>query len=371
MTKTALIHFNHSMINGLVGWPDMRTSSWKPNYGDMLVCAAILNQVKLADYERVNFGYKVTTDVSAAIMRGSTYLSSEFDFEAAIKTIDSVDCNIACVGLGAQSPKLDITFLDNNPNAKTFIKKLEEKSKSISVRGNFSAAVVARLGAKNIRVTGCPSAFYFCRQNPVEVQETLKIPFRRLGISIHSGLGNPIYCRDPRLTKLLHGKVIRHAVENSSSVQLFEQGVAEEFLLTDRSEDFSKRKAAAASFLKKVGLDGVYEPERIICYFSSVRSIEDWLGKGRELDAAIGFRFHGNMVALNQGVPCFYYVYDSRLQEFCELYSLPFQLVENDWIDPIKDMLDHDWVQANAAISRCKNELVSFYEENGVPHNIV
>ncbi|MBV6590466.1 hypothetical protein, partial [Acinetobacter baumannii] len=126
MTKTALIHFNHSMINGLVGWPDMRTSSWKPNYGDMLVCAAILNQVKLADYERVNFGYKVTTDVSAAIMRGSTYLSSEFDFEAAIKTIDSVDCTIACVGLGAQSPKLDITFLDNNPNAKTFIKKLEE-----------------------------------------------------------------------------------------------------------------------------------------------------------------------------------------------------------------------------------------------------
>ncbi|MEF9605837.1 hypothetical protein O4J55_27325 [Paracoccus sp. PXZ] len=28
----------------------MRTSSWKPNYGDMLVCAALLRQVELDDY---------------------------------------------------------------------------------------------------------------------------------------------------------------------------------------------------------------------------------------------------------------------------------------------------------------------------------
>ena len=37
-----LIHFNHVDSRNLTMWPDMRTSSWKPNYGDMLVCAAIM-----------------------------------------------------------------------------------------------------------------------------------------------------------------------------------------------------------------------------------------------------------------------------------------------------------------------------------------
>ena len=87
--------------------------------------------------------------------------------------------------------------------------------------------------------------------------------------------------------------------------------------------------------------------------------------KRQELDAIIGFRFHGNMVALLQGKPCFYSVYDSRITEFCDLYRLPYQDVRDGWKDPVQAMMEHDWEAANAAIQNCHNELKAFYEENG------
>lgn len=55
--RTALVHFNHASDGNLTTWPDMRTSSWKPNYGDMLVCAAILREVPLAETVRALSAY--------------------------------------------------------------------------------------------------------------------------------------------------------------------------------------------------------------------------------------------------------------------------------------------------------------------------
>lgn len=102
----------------------------------------------------------------------------------------------------------------------------------------------------------------------------------------------------------------------------------------------------------------------------TVRSVHDWLNRAAELDAMIGLRFHGNMIALTQGVPCFYYVYDSRITEFCHLYRLPFLEVEQPWVNPVTAMLEHDWDDTNRAIQRCYDELVAFYEENGVQHTL-
>ena len=99
---------------------------------------------------------------------------------------------------------------------------------------------------------------------------------------------------------------------------------------------------------------------------ASVKSLEEWLAKARDVDAIFGFRFHGNMACLLQGRPCFYYLYDSRLAEFCELYRLPGQNVREPFQDPVKRMLDHDWSATNELIARCFEETRAFYRENGL-----
>lgn len=199
----ALVHFNHDATDHLTGWSDMRTSAWKPNYGDMLVCSAIVRQLKLHGTQRLGFGETLSQQVDRAMVRGSTYLHADFDFDAANRTLDSIDAPVAIVGLGAQNPTQDVRFLDGHQGARDFIARLSEKGRSISVRGAFTAAVVERLGGKNIRITGCPSLFYRLHCPTISPSPMLERPERSVGLSLHTGLAQNIFCYDPARARTL------------------------------------------------------------------------------------------------------------------------------------------------------------------------
>lgn len=363
--KTALVHFNHSSDTNLTTWPDMRTSTWKPNYGDMLVCAAILRELQLDETVRVGFGGELKQPVDQALIRGSTYLHNKMDFEGVNKTLDSIDAPLAIVGLGAQNPTPDVTFLDENEGAKGFIARLNERSTSISVRGRFTASVVERLGGKNVRVTGCPSLFYGLEVPKVSLPDRLYTEDRAIGISLHSGLMGNMFCVAPKEARRAHVDTILYGMWECGKLSLFEQGVMTEFNVADVQLPMEERLAAAREVLERIGGLDEIKPEDLVRHMVSVKSIEEWLKLASELDTIVGFRFHGNMVALLQGKPCFYYVYDSRITEFCEVYKLPYQDVRDGWVDPVQRILDHDWSAANAAIAACYGELRAFYEENG------
>ena len=117
---SALVHFNHDATDHLTGWSDMRTSAWKPNYGDMLVCSAIVRQLKLHGTHRLGFDETLSQQVDRAMVRGSTYLHADFDFDAANCTLDSIDAPVAIVGLGAQNPTQDVRFVDGHQGARDF-----------------------------------------------------------------------------------------------------------------------------------------------------------------------------------------------------------------------------------------------------------
>ncbi|MFN8679955.1 polysaccharide pyruvyl transferase family protein [Paracoccus sp. P2] len=363
--KTALVHFNHSSDKNLTTWADMRTSKWKPNYGDMLVCAAILREVALGDTVRLSFGNLLTQSVDRALIRGSTYLHNNMDFDAVNKTLDSIDAPLAIVGLGAQNPTQDVTFLDQNEGAKGFVARLNERSKSISVRGDFTAAVLDRLGASNIRVTGCPSLFYTLKCPQISLPERLSTKKCALGVSLHSGLSDNIFCVAPKEARRAHVDAILYGIGECAKLSLFEQGVMTEFKVADEKLPMIERMEAASAVIKNIAGEKELAPQDLVRHMVSVKSIEEWLSLAAELDAIIGFRFHGNMVALLQGKPCYYLVYDSRITEFCDLYKLPYQDVRDGWKDPVKIMIEHDWDAANTAIQVCHAELKEFYQENG------
>ncbi len=362
-----LVHFNHLVIDGQFSWPKLASVSWKPNYGDMLVCAA-LTRLIAPDLKtiRLTFGDEAPGPASGAVVRGSTYLHKNFDFDKAIRTIESIDAPVACVGLGAQSPVLDPKFLDDNDRARRFVSVLSERSRSISARGAFTAAVLERLGARSIRITGCPSLFYYGLPRPVAADERLLSFYRRIGVSIHSGLERNIFCRDPLRARALHAAVLSDVARNANGPRIFEQGNMLEYLIARHDGPYQEKLTSARKFLDLLNM-GDLTPDQLVSYFVSIESVEEWLGKARDLDALIGFRFHGNMVGLAQGVPCFYYCYDSRLKEFCELYQLPHRDIEQEYEDPVHIMAEHDWSRVNAAVGSCHAEMRAFFEENAIP----
>jgi polysaccharide pyruvyl transferase WcaK-like protein len=296
-------------------------------------------------------------------------LNRHFNYANAIKTIESIDAPVATIALGAQAKRPDPHFLDDIPEARTFAHMLSERSTSISVRGEFTAAVLESLGVTNVRVTGCPSIFYSLSAPSVSIPETLRGEGRRLGVSIHTGLRNGIFCRNPRAAMRMHGRVLSYALQSAASMSFFEQGVPTEHAVANETLDMAERLRAAETILERFPRAAL-RPSDLVNHMVSVRSVEEWLDRAGELDAMIGFRFHGNMVALTQGVPCFYYVYDTRLSEFCQLYRLPHMGVEEKWRDPVKAILEHDWDDSNRAIQACLSELIAFYDGNGIDHRL-
>lgn len=366
-----LVHFNHQELpSGEVAWITPGTGHRNPNYGDMLVCAAILRQLDTSDTVRVNFGGRAETPVQAAVLRGSTYLNRQFDFQQAIRTIESLDAPVAAVGLGAQAPLADVSFLDDVPEARRFVALLAERSASISARGKFTAAVLERLGAPNIRITGCPSMFYSLAAPRVALPEGLEGQTPRLGISLHTGLSRSRFCRNVAATQAKHNRLISFALRVAAEVSLFEQGVMREYIVGDATRPMSERVEAARVILGRFPDDTRLRPGDLIDHVVSVNSVEDWLARAGSVDAMLGFRFHGNMVALTQGIPCYYYLYDSRITEFCELYRLPHAKVEQAWRNPLTAIVEHDWDVTTTAIQGCFDELVAFYDENAIQHHL-
>ena len=194
----------------------------------------------------------------------------------------------------------------------------------------------------------------------------LSRPERSLGLSLHTGLSDNIFCHSPHLARRLHGQAFDFALRNASNISLFEQGVLREFSIADRQMSFTERLGLATNVHADIEGGTSFSPYDLIARMISVKSIQEWLSKAGDLDAIIGFRFHGNMVALLQGLPCYYYVYDSRLTEFCNLYGLPFQDVNDPFVDPVARMLEFDWDTTNRRMAGCYNEIKMFYKENGL-----
>lgn len=193
----------------------------------------------------------------------------------------------------------------------------------------------------------------------------LERPERSVGLSLHTGLAQNIFCHDPVRARTLHGSLIAWALSHAGNVALFEQGVQREYDIADRALPFDERGARAEETLALIGNPDGVTPYALLSRMVSVKSVEEWIFRARDYDAIIGFRLHGNTVALLQGIPCHYYVYDSRLAEFCDVYGLPFQDLADDWVDPAVRLAAHDWQMANARIRRCYEEMKAFYQENG------
>jgi hypothetical protein len=92
----------------------------------------------------------------------------------------------------------------------------------------------------------------------------------------------------------------------------------------------------------------------------------------RRLDLVLGYRLHGNLMALANGTPSIYFTYDSRTVEFAETFKIPsfdvfsgkdFRL-EEYWDQPLFDRF-------NATYARVYGAMRDFLVENKVDTKMV
>jgi len=96
------------------------------------------------------------------VISAANWMNSYEDFSELADRLESTTLPVVTLGLGAQA-EADRSYPKLKKGTLRLLKILSERSAAISVRGEYSAEVLAHYGIHNAMITGCPSALLIGR----------------------------------------------------------------------------------------------------------------------------------------------------------------------------------------------------------------
>ena len=272
-------------------------------------------------------------------------------------------------GIGAQAPvkgKLELS-----EETKTVLRLMADSTTSIGVRGAYSAQVLWDLGIKNVRIVGCPTAFR--RNNPnLEIKLPLLDKIKTAGITVRREVSQT-YAQDIKQYLTFHRDMVKEMAARFDVV-LMAQGEVEEKKMvfgTPEQKEEAFAELRANKWVNEWYLDETMERlHRERLFYSDV--VADYEDLVQQKDIVLGYRLHGNLMALANGTPSIYFTYDSRTVEFAETYQIP----SFDVFSGKKFSMEEYWDQSlfdkfNRAYRFMFREMHQFLVENGVDTKMV
>jgi polysaccharide pyruvyl transferase WcaK-like protein len=346
------------------------------NIGDAFVFDSSL---KLLNFEKLE-ELPITSVDEAAIdrlnaefdyvfLRGSNYVHAQMNWSRTAEVLRRLKLPVIAFGIGAQAPvsgKLELS-----EDTKTVLKLISDSTASLGVRGTYSAEVMNELGIGNVRIIGCPTAF---RNNRPDL--AIRLPaldaVKQVGVTLRREVSKA-YAKDIRRYLGFHRDLVK-AMAQRFEVTLMAQGEVEEKKLALGTPE--QKEEAMAALRQNAWANEWYLDERMeelyrgrMFYSDVVAEYEQLV---RKLDLVLGYRLHGNLMALANGTPSIYFTYDSRTVEFAETFRIP----SVDVFDGKDFRLEDYWDQArfdrfNTAYGQVYAAMSAFLSENKVDHKMV
>ena len=317
----------------------------------------------MADFDRINAEYDYV------FLRGSNYLHSEMGWEKAIDVLRKLRIPVIAWGIGAQAPVKGKIQLSEE--TKTVLRLMADSTTSVGVRGAYSAQVLWDLGIKNVRIVGCPTAFR--RNNPnLEIKLRPLEKIKTAGVTLRREVSGT-YARDIEQYLTFHRDMVKEMAARFDVV-LMAQGEVEEKKLvfgTPEQKQEALAQLRANRWVRDWYLDETMERlHRERLFYSDV--VADYEDLVQQKDLVLGYRLHGNLMALANGIPSIYFTYDSRTVEFAETYQIP----NFDVFSGRKFSLEEYWDQSlfdkfNRAYRFMYREMQQFLVENGADTKMV
>jgi hypothetical protein len=234
--------------------------------------------------------------------------------------IETVNLPCLSIGLGAQAPDFDHDLVLSKDTIR-WLHAIADRSKCISVRGEFTASVLAKEGIKNTITLGCPSLLI--NPNP------------RLGTIIADKFKSIIpqnlvvTAGQPRKSSLRNIEIkLVNFVRRYNGDYVVQ---APDYLVTIARE--------GPNFISDKNLDSLhrYLRPKLMRYFESrsdfiefVRqhfrvffNVGSWIEYLSSFDLSMGVRLHGNMLAIQAATPGICIYHDSRTRELCSITKIP------------------------------------------------
>lgn len=345
------------------------------NIGDAFVFESSL---KLMNYEKVSelpiAGPsmekidQLREEYDYVILRGSNYINKDMNWRDTIPVLKRLGLPVIAFGVGAQAPVKG--QLELSEESKAALRMIADSTTSFGVRGAYSAQVLNDIGIKNVRIIGCPTAF---RRNNQHLR--IKLPeldtVKNVGVTVRREV-SPTYAQDIQRYLTLHRDLIKQ-MAGRFDVTLMAQGEVEEKKMVFGTDE-QKEDAIAALKANRWVSDWYFDETieklyRERMFYSDV--VADYEKLVRQQQLVLGYRLHGNLMALANGIPSIYFTYDSRTVEFAETYKIPSYDVFSDKPFNLEDYWDQSlFDKYNRAWFETYGEMNIFLTENGVDHKM-
>jgi hypothetical protein len=287
------------------------------------------------------------------------------NWENAEAVLPKLKIPIIAFGVGAQAPAKG--KLQLSASGQRIWKTISDHSTSLGVRGIYTADVLWDMGIKNVRIVGCPTAF---RSNDPYLR--IDLPpldeVRNIGLTVRREVSKE-YSPDVKKYLMRHRDIIK-AMAARFDIRLMMQGEVEEKKIIFGTPEQQQQGWAT---LKQNAWcqEWFFDPEVTKLYESKLfysDAVSDYETLVRQKDLVLGYRLHGNLMALANRVPSVYFLYDSRTTEFAETFAIPCYDVYADR----EFVLEEYWDQArferfNRNYAMRYRDMHDFLVENGIP----
>jgi len=341
------------------------------NTGDLLVFDATLRHLKATKVTQIAFSaaaeqrYWPREQPDVSIIRGSNYIMEGLDLGHVLPLLRHLNGPVVALGVGAQAASYRRLTLPEGSLA--FWRLVAAKSESLGVRGAYSAEVLEGLGIRNLRVIGCPS--FYLQAAPTRPMRPFHPASARLGLTLNRYLQGE-YAPGAALSRLIQRGLLAQAARRPGS-RLYAQGEREEMLLALAPPE--QRAARLLDVLRCHGLEADPHVAEFLQHGLVAHTrIDEWAADlAAHVDVVLGLRLHGNVMALQQGIPAIPVVYDTRTREMAELFdlhSIEMRLAGGMELDSLLE--GADFTPFERAYARNFAAYRAFLDENGLAHRL-
>ena len=343
------------------------------NIGDAFVFDSSLKLLNFCELEACNIRNPTDAEIDRynaefdyVFLRGSNYLHPYMDWENAPAVLARLKLPILAFGIGAQAPARGPLQLSEA--TKQVVRLIAERSVSIGVRGAYTADVLWSLGLRETRIVGCPTVF---RNNDPNLRIDLSplSEVHRVAYTLRREVGDD-YAQDVAHYLATQRDTILQLAQRFDLAVLAQGELEEKKILWGHQ---AQRDDAIADLRGSGWLQGEADPMEALyrsrLFYSDV--VADFERLLRSKDLVLGFRLHGNLMGLANGVPAIYFTYDSRTVEFAETLRIPsfdvfagkpFEL-EAFWDQSLFDRYNRAYYERYRA-------MMLFLDENGIDHKM-
>ncbi len=358
--------YNHTDVQGSI--------DHYHNIGDAFVFDSSLKLMRFGKLEPLKIRNPTDADIDRynaeydyAFLRGSNYIHPFMDWENAPRVLERLKIPVIAFGIGAQAPKKG--KLELSDATRRVVSLIADRSVSMGVRGTYTADVLWQLGVRNLRIVACPTVF---RNNDPGLRIELP-PLERVRSAVFTlrrEVGGD-YAQDVgRYLGLQRDTILDLA--GRFDLHVMAQGEIEEKKVLWGTPE--QREQAIAALRHEGWLHGDGDPMEALYdgrlfYSDVVAEIERFVAAR---DMVLGYRLHGNLMALANRVPSVYFTYDSRTVEFAETLSIPSFDVFGSKPFRLEDYWDQSlFDKFNRAYYQRYRDMRLFLDENGIAHKMV